>query len=128
MLANLRRKIGIRSGINTPAPPTMPPPQFAENMIVSPTFHDPAMPPPFTMEELGFVWPNDRGIFNSSAIPVWLQEQVSFVFKKITRAKLNFLQSLADLGLPVNGSDGIFLQMAGKNGWTGDFAPMPEAW
>ncbi|KAF5322447.1 hypothetical protein D9619_001798 [Psilocybe cf. subviscida] len=111
MLANLRRKIGIRSGINTPAPPTMPPPQFAENMIVSPTFHDPAMPPPFTMEELGFVWPNDRGIFNSSAIPVWLQEQ-----------------SLADLGLPVNGSDGIFLQMAGKNGWTGDFAPMPEAW
>ncbi|KJA19930.1 hypothetical protein HYPSUDRAFT_143069 [Hypholoma sublateritium FD-334 SS-4] len=111
MLANLRRKVGIRSGINTPVP-TIPPPQFAENMIVSPTFHhDPNMPPPFTMEELGFAWPNDRGIFNSSAIPVWLQEQ-----------------SLADLGLPVNGSDGIFLQMAGKNGWTGDFAPMPEAW
>jgi hypothetical protein len=63
------------------------------------------------MEELGFTWPNDRGIFSPSAIPVWLQEQ-----------------SLADLGLPVNGSDGIFLQMAGKNGWTGDFAPMPEAW
>lgn len=40
----------------------------------------------------------------------------------------HYLQSLADLGLPVNGSDGIFLQMAGKNGWTGDFAPMPEAW
>lgn len=37
-------------------------------------------------------------------------------------------QSLADLGLPVNGSDGIFLQMNGANGWTGDFAPMPEAW
>ncbi|KDR75908.1 hypothetical protein GALMADRAFT_97916 [Galerina marginata CBS 339.88] len=110
MLANLRRKVGLRSGISTPAP-TMPPPPFAENMIVSPTFHDPAMPPPFTMEELGFSWPNDRGIFSPSAIPVWLQEQ-----------------SLADLGLPVNGSDGIFLQMAGKNGWTGDFAPMPEAW
>jgi hypothetical protein len=87
------------------------PPSFAENMIVSPTFQDPAMPPPFTMEELGFTWPNDRGIFSPSAIPLWLQEQ-----------------SLADLGLPVNGSDGIFLQMAGKHGWAGDFAPMPEAW
>lgn len=38
------------------------------------------------------------------------------------------LQSLADLGLPLNGSDGIFLQMVGKNGWTGEFGPMPEAW
>ncbi|KAJ3517210.1 hypothetical protein NLJ89_g651 [Agrocybe chaxingu] len=112
MLANLRRKVGLGSGMTTPAPPTMPPPPFAENMIVSPTstFHDPGMPPPFTMEELGFVWPNDRGIFSPAAIPVWLQEQ-----------------SLADLGLPVNGSDGIFLSM-GKNGWAGDFAPMPEAW
>ncbi|RDB16943.1 Transcriptional activator of proteases prtT [Hypsizygus marmoreus] len=110
MLANLRRKIGLVSGIHTPAP-TMPPPSFAQEMIISPTFVDPTMPPPFTMEELGFVWPSDRGIFSPSAIPVWLQEQ-----------------SLADLGLPVNGSDGIFLQMNGANGWTGDFAPMPEAW
>lgn len=88
MLANLRRKVGIRSGINTPVP-TIPPPQFAENMIVSPTFHhDPTMPPPFTMEELGFAWPNDRGIFNSSAIPVWLQEQVrsqsTLYFKRVS--------------------------------------------
>lgn len=37
-------------------------------------------------------------------------------------------QSLTDLGLPVNGSDGIFLQMSGTNGWTGDFPVMPEAW
>ncbi|KAF9461258.1 hypothetical protein BDZ94DRAFT_1290760 [Collybia nuda] len=110
MLANLRRKVGMISGISTPVP-TMPPPSFAQDMIISPTFIDPAMPPPFTMEELGFVWPSDRGIFSPSAIPVWLQEQ-----------------SLADLGLPVNGSDGIFLQMNGANGWTGDFAPMPEAW
>ncbi|KAK0476634.1 hypothetical protein IW261DRAFT_1339248 [Armillaria novae-zelandiae] len=109
MLANLRRKVGLGSGINTPVP-TMPPPGFAD-MIVSPTFVDPAMPPPFTMEELGFVWPSDRGIVSPSAIPVWLQEQ-----------------SLTDLGLPVNGSDGIFLQMHGTNGWTADFAPGPEAW
>lgn len=37
-------------------------------------------------------------------------------------------QSLTDLGLPVNGSDGIFLQVANTNGWTGDFPAMPEAW
>ncbi|KAF8893354.1 hypothetical protein BD779DRAFT_1505746 [Infundibulicybe gibba] len=111
MLANLRRKVGMASGLNTPNP-TLPPPPFAENMLTSTTFIDPAMPPPFTMEELGFVWPSgDRGIFSPSAIPLWLQEQ-----------------SLTDLGLPVNGSDGIFLQMTGANGWTGDFAPMPEAW
>ncbi|GAW01563.1 Protein priB [Lentinula edodes] len=60
------------------------------------------------MEELGFA-PGDRNIVIPAAIPLWLQEQ-----------------SLNDLGLPVNGSDGIFLQMAG-NGWAGDFAPMPEA-
>ncbi|PPR07388.1 hypothetical protein CVT26_013704 [Gymnopilus dilepis] len=111
MLANLRRKVGMRSGISTPAP-ALPPP-FADNMMVSPTFHDPSAmpPPPITMEEIGFTWPNDRGTFSPSSIPLWLQEQ-----------------SLADLGLPVNGSDGIFLQMAGKNGWTGDYAHMPEAW
>lgn len=74
MLANLRRKVGLGSGINTPVP-TMPPPAFAD-MIVSPAYIDPAMPPPFTMEELGFVWPSDRGIVSPSAIPVWLQEQV----------------------------------------------------
>ena len=39
-----------------------------------------------------------------------------------------YLQSLTDLGIPMNGSDGIFLQLANANGWTGDFAPMPEAW
>ena len=39
-----------------------------------------------------------------------------------------FFQNLTDLGLPVNGSDGIFLQMGSTNGWMGDFPPMPEAW
>lgn len=109
MLANLRRKVGLASSISTPVPTN--PPSFAENMIVSPTFQDPAMPQPFTMGELGILWPNDRSIVSPSAIPIWLQEQ-----------------SLADLGLPLNGSDGIFLQMVGKNGWTGEFGPMPEAW
>ncbi|KAJ7218066.1 hypothetical protein GGX14DRAFT_599501 [Mycena pura] len=112
MLANLRRKVGLNSGISTPVPTMPPPPLLADGrLIVSPTFVDPTMPPPFTMEELGFQWPSDRGIFSPSAIPVWLQEQ-----------------SLTDLGLPVNGSDGIFLQMTGTNGWTGDLSTMPEAW
>ncbi|KAG6837718.1 hypothetical protein H0H93_003520 [Arthromyces matolae] len=119
MLANLRRKLTERDrqqGIITPVPmptmPSMPPPQFAQEMIVSPTFNfDPNLPAPITMEELGFVWPGDRGFFSPSAIPQWLQEK-----------------SLDDLGLPVNGSDGIFLQLNGSNGWTGEFNPMPEAW
>lgn len=132
MLANLRRKVGLGSGINTPVPTMPPPPLLADGrLIVSPTFIDPTMPPPFTMEELGFQWPSDRGIFSPSAIPVWLQEQVrfsSFFLFFFLIPMLMYLQSLADLGLPVNGSDGIFLQMTGANGWTGDFAPMPEAW
>jgi hypothetical protein len=80
MLANLRRKVGMLTGKDTPVPPNIPPPTIAESMIVSPTFADPSMGPPFTMEELGFVWPSERGIFSPSAIPVWLQEQVNICF------------------------------------------------
>ncbi|KAJ4483425.1 hypothetical protein J3R30DRAFT_3835018 [Lentinula aciculospora] len=110
MLANLRRKVGLGSGIQTPVPHAGPPPPGFADMVVTPTSYvNPNLPPPFTMEELGF-GPGDRNIVVPTAIPLWLQEQ-----------------SLNDLGLPVNGSDGIFLQMAG-NGWAGDFAPMPEAW
>jgi hypothetical protein len=77
MLANLRRKVGMITGVSTPAP-NMPPPTAAESMIVSPTFVHPSTgQQPFTMEELGFLWPGDRGIFRPSAIPIWLQEQVS---------------------------------------------------
>ncbi|TRM69774.1 hypothetical protein BD626DRAFT_475226 [Schizophyllum amplum] len=111
MLANLRRKVGLAGGAATAPPALMQAPQFAENMIMSPTYVDPALPQPFSMEELGIVWPAERGFFSPSAIPPWLQEQ-----------------SLTDLGLPVNGSDGIFLNMTGTNGWTGDQVPMPEAW
>ncbi|PAV18592.1 hypothetical protein PNOK_0543400 [Pyrrhoderma noxium] len=132
MLANLRRKLGNRS-LPVGLPPTipLPVPLGAENVLVSPSSYvDHSLsspsgsagsgvnglngigPAPMTMEELGFAWPADRGgIFSPSAIPTWLQEG-----------------SLDDLGIPMNGSDGIFLQLAGPNGWTGDFAPMPEAW
>ncbi|KAI0032227.1 hypothetical protein K488DRAFT_78587 [Vararia minispora EC-137] len=115
MLANLRRKIGMAPSSATltgiPGGPSEPmvalPPQ-------PPQFADPAgAPPPFTMEELGFSWPNSQQPppLNVSDIPVWLQEQ-----------------SLTDLGLPVNGSDGIFMNLTRASGWPGEFAPMPEAW
>ncbi|KAF9227235.1 hypothetical protein BS17DRAFT_775134 [Gyrodon lividus] len=109
MLANLRRKVGMIPGIAAPIQ-NLPPPPLPEGMV-GPYVDTQAVPPPFTMEELGFSWPGDRGMFSPSAIPLWIQEQ-----------------SLTDLGLPPNGSDGIFLNMNGTNGWSGDFAPMPEAW
>ncbi|KAF5348683.1 hypothetical protein D9758_006841 [Tetrapyrgos nigripes] len=110
MLANLRRKLGVTSGINTPVPIMPLPMGFGDIAVTPPSVWDPSLPAPFTMEELGFA-PSDRNVITHSSIPAWLQEQ-----------------SLTDLGLPVNGSDGIFLQTSGTNGWVGDFAPMPEAW
>ncbi|KAI0743621.1 hypothetical protein C8Q80DRAFT_1107676 [Daedaleopsis nitida] len=108
MLANLRRKVGLAAG-------GMPPQQLPggdQGMLSGPppSFLDPSIvpPPPFTVEEVG-PWAHDQRMFNT--IPLWLQEQ-----------------SLTDLGLPSNGSDGIFLQMGHTNGWIGDFAQIPEAW
>ena len=134
MLANLRRKMGMVPGINNPMPP--------EGMVGPSGFADQGgggsggggvpQPMPFAMEELGFTWPSDRGMFSPSSIPLWLQEQVRVGFTlpvfSFSYARPVFFQSLADLGLPANGSDGIFLQLTGANGWTGDYAPMPEAW
>jgi hypothetical protein len=108
MLANLRRKVGMIPGVAAPIQ-NIPPP-LPEGMVGS-YVDTQAVPPPFTMEELGFAWPGDRGVFSPSAIPLWIQEQ-----------------SLTDLGLPINGSDSIFLNMSGANGWSGDFTPTPEAW
>ena len=79
MLANLRRKFGMGPALPT-AQPMMSIPQGAENVLVPPSYIDPAtIPPPMTMEELGFAWPSERGIFSPSAIPTWLQEGVSVV-------------------------------------------------
>jgi hypothetical protein len=90
MLANLRRKVGMITEKNTPVP-TMPPPPIPENMVVSSTFGDPDTgQSPFTMEELGFAWPNERGIFSPSAIPVWLQEQVSIFINLHLRLNTEF--------------------------------------
>ena len=51
----------------------MAPPPYLDPSIVGPA---PPGPAPFTMEELGLTWPNDRGIFTPNSIPLWLQEQV----------------------------------------------------
>ncbi|KAI0070159.1 hypothetical protein K474DRAFT_1609218 [Panus rudis PR-1116 ss-1] len=123
MLANLRRKIGLPSSSSSSSNPSSNPSSSSnpsnpstgtDPTIMGPPFIDPSLvpPPPFTLEELGIAWGyGGGGVFSPSCIPVWLQEQ-----------------NLTDLGLPVNGSDGIFLQMANTNGWHGDFPPMPEAW
>ena len=124
MLANLRRKVGLTAtgGLppqNAQMPTTgggpgdvpgqlMPGGPGGGGFNIDPSIAGP--PPPFTVEEVG-PWAHDQRMFNPQAIPLWLQEQ-----------------SLTDLGLPVNGSDGIFLQMGGQNGWMGDFPQMPEAW
>ncbi|KAI8972188.1 hypothetical protein BD414DRAFT_469566 [Trametes punicea] len=120
MLANLRRKVGLTpSGMPPPGAAGMPPTPSGPAggpgdtmMAPPPTFIDPSIvpQPPFTVEEVG-PWANDQRMFNPATIPLWLQEQ-----------------SLTDLGLPQNGSDGIFLNMGHTNGWMGDFPPMPEAW
>ena len=113
MLANLRRKVGMPAHQGGMGDPTMMGPGGGGGggQGGAPSaFLDPSIvpPPPFTVEEVG-PWAHDQRMFNT--IPLWLQEQ-----------------NLTDLGLPVNGSDGIFLQMGGQNGWMGDFPQMPEAW
>jgi hypothetical protein len=72
MLSNLRRKIGLQPGMMNP-PPAMPP-QFADNVMVSPTFQNPAIVP-FSGSDSGF---SDKNINNPAAIPLWIQEQVGF--------------------------------------------------
>lgn len=73
MLANLRRKVGLTpSGL----PSLMSGPHGAD-VIMAPYIDPSIVPPPqFTGEELG-TWSGDRGMFSPSAIPLWLQEQVS---------------------------------------------------
>lgn len=117
MLANLRRKLGLGTSAPTPAPGSiMGQGEDGVNALmggggVGNGNGDTSMFGEgfnMGMEEFGFTWPSDNGAFNPSTIPLWLQEA-----------------SFTDLGLPINGSDGIFLN--GPN-WTVDLAPMPEAW
>jgi hypothetical protein len=117
MLANLRRKMGLTH----PGGPGDP--MVLGGQPQGQHFADPhgqiaaaaqQQPPPITMEELGLHFPQGAPVpppLHPADIPVWLQEQ-----------------SLTDLGLPVNGSDGIFMNLSRGTGWPGEFPPMPEAW
>jgi len=137
MLANLRRKVGLpTSGMNTPMQHMLAP--SSEPIVLpNPPVGDPSnITQPFTMEELGFAW--SANSVSPAEIPLWLQEQVSlharacaWTCRAIVAPSLTLhhvrLQSLTDLGLPVNGSDGIFMNLNQMSGWPGVFAPIPEA-
>ena len=72
------------------------------------------LPLPITMEGLRLHFPQGAPAppaLQSTDIPIWLQEQ-----------------SLMDLGLPVNGSDWIFMNISRGTGWPSELTPMPEAW
>ncbi|KAG9103475.1 hypothetical protein FRC06_010583 [Ceratobasidium sp. 370] len=92
------------------------------------------------LDEMAFVWPADS-MFSPSNIPLWLQEAVSnfLVSNELChpalgpppphalRTEEDPPRSLTDLGLPINGSDGVFLPFG--PGWTGlGEMGMPEAW
>jgi hypothetical protein len=101
MLANLRRKVGMIAGLNAPMT-IMSPPTLNDGIVAygPGPYVDPPGFMPFTMEELGFAWPGERAPFHLSAVPTRLQEK-----------------NLTDLGLPVNGSDEIFMDVNGMHGW-----------
>ncbi|KAI0000426.1 hypothetical protein BJV77DRAFT_1058039 [Russula vinacea] len=115
MLANLRRKMGLtHPGGPGDAMVLGGQPQGQPFADPHAQIAAPQQPPPITMEELGLHFPQGAPAppaLHPADIPVWLQEQ-----------------SLTDLGLPVNGSDGIFMDLSRGTGWPGEFAPMPEAW
>jgi len=75
MLANLRRKVGMLPGTAAPTQ-NLPPPLLPEGMVGPYVDTHTVGPPPLTMEELGFSWPDDRGMVNPTTIPVWIREQV----------------------------------------------------
>jgi len=115
MLANLRRKMGLtHPGGPSDAMVLGGQPQGQPFADPHTQMVPPQNPPPITMEELGLHFPPGAPAppaLHPTDIPVWLQEQ-----------------SLTDLGLPVNGSDGIFMNLSRGTGWPGEFPPMPEAW
>ncbi|QRV93837.1 Fungal Zn(2)-Cys(6) binuclear cluster domain [Ceratobasidium sp. AG-Ba] len=110
MLTNLRRKIGMTTPALQPGDaPGQPAPAAPIDMVYDANLAAAASMGGNVLDEMGFVWPADS-MFSPTNIPLWLQEA-----------------SLTDLGLPINGSDGVFLPFG--PGWTGlGEMGMPEAW
>ncbi|KAL5631355.1 hypothetical protein ACGC1H_007019 [Rhizoctonia solani] len=112
MLTNLRRKIGMTT-------PALQPGDALDVSAVTSAASGVGFDPTSgsatgltgmgILDDMAFSWPADS-MFSPSNIPLWLQEA-----------------SLTDLGLPINGSDGVFLPFG--PGWTGlGEMGMPEAW
>lgn len=131
MLAILRRKLGLATVTQTPQPSaSQPVPTDGFTILVGgapgPNPADPAAQAS-TIEDYGFAWPAEAGAWSASNIPLWLQEAVSVSMSRSLRErrslKTGSTQNLTDLGLPINGNDGIFL-----NGprWAIDMPPAPE--
>lgn len=76
MIVNLRRKVGLATGTQTPVP------QHAEvangnHHVLDPSAFDGSQPlPPITLQDLDFSWPSDM-MFSPASIPAWLHEAVS---------------------------------------------------
>lgn len=110
MLTNLRRKIGMTTPALQPGDATA---ALDVSAVTAPGVgvYDTAtgLTGMGVLDDMSFSWPADS-MFSPSNIPLWLQEA-----------------SLTDLGLPINGSDGVFLPFG--PGWTGlGEMGMPEAW
>lgn len=93
MIVNLRRKVGLATGQQTPnlrdesidgdgnsnehsmldAPPFGP--AGSEPPVAGPAL------PPITLQDLNFSWPSDV-MFSPTSIPRWLQETVSMDFRE----------------------------------------------
>ncbi|KAF8332612.1 uncharacterized protein EI90DRAFT_3145331 [Cantharellus anzutake] len=117
MIANLRRKVGLATGQQTPVHQehdlaavassgiSLDHSHFAEHTASNDelgTVPAQASLPPVRLQDLTSSYASDM-MFSTATIPMWLQET-----------------SLTDLSLPVNGSDGIFLPIGFSNQWPGD--------
>ncbi|KIY64793.1 hypothetical protein CYLTODRAFT_424895 [Cylindrobasidium torrendii FP15055 ss-10] len=109
LLAYLRRKPALHKEIRAPAPTARP--TSIERIMVDPMDAEYGA---YTMEELGYAVEDEsekHDVIALASVPEWLQHQ-----------------SMMDLGLPTNGLDGIFIELHGADGWTGDFSMAPGAW
>ena len=91
MIVNLRRKVGLATGQQTPIPrdesingdgssnghSILDAPPFGPAGSEPPAAGTPL--PPITLQDLDFSWPSDM-MFSPTSIPRWLQETVSMDF------------------------------------------------
>ncbi|KAJ8463476.1 hypothetical protein ONZ51_g10230 [Trametes cubensis] len=134
MLANLRRKVGLPPAWRPRRPwwawrdaPGRRGPGRGDDGPAAAVVHRPEHRAPAAV--------HGRGGRRVGARPAHVQPGVdpalapgTVVYGSLTGVVRVHVQSLTDLGLPQNGSDGIFLNVGHTNGWMGDFPPMPEAW